>query len=146
MNLIVAKALKIATLAHEGQFRKWSGEPYIVHPKRVAEKFRCPTLKAAALLHDVIEDTPWTGQMLFDEGIPMEVIIIVEHLTRRSDVETHKEYIERVANCHCYGAIEIKIEDILDNFNGNKEPSMIKRYEWSYERLTGEMLEKKISD
>ncbi|MFM9873743.1 MAG: RelA/SpoT family protein [Fimbriimonadaceae bacterium] len=57
-------ALEMARLAHEGQFRK-SGEPYILHPVAVAltvadlgmdEDSIC-----AALLHDVIEDTPITA-------------------------------------------------------------------------------------
>ena len=31
------KAIKFATKAHEGQTRKYTGEPYIVHPLAVME-------------------------------------------------------------------------------------------------------------
>ncbi len=57
---ILAKALAFSAHAHEGQFRK-GGEPYITHPLAVAEtlagwRMDVQTL-AAALLHDVVEDT-----------------------------------------------------------------------------------------
>lgn len=57
-------ALTVARMAHEGQFRK-SGEPYIVHPvavaATVAELGMDEDSVCAALLHDVIEDTPVTA-------------------------------------------------------------------------------------
>jgi len=58
----VQKALQVATLAHEGQIRK-SGEPYIIHPISVERilnlewKIENEEMRAAALLHDVLEDT-----------------------------------------------------------------------------------------
>ncbi|TQX91343.1 bifunctional (p)ppGpp synthetase/guanosine-3',5'-bis(diphosphate) 3'-pyrophosphohydrolase [Rhizobium sp. rho-13.1] len=57
-------ALRFATAAHGEQKRKYTGEPYIVHPVAVAEIVRgiphTPEMIAAALLHDVVEDTPVT--------------------------------------------------------------------------------------
>ena len=56
--------LAFATKAHEGQTRKHTGEPYITHPIRVAfaaaEAGLTRSAIAAALLHDVIEDTDYT--------------------------------------------------------------------------------------
>ena len=37
MKDIVKKALEFATIAHDGQVRKYTGEPYIVHPIEVME-------------------------------------------------------------------------------------------------------------
>ena len=59
------KAFIVARNAHEGQTRS-SGEPYITHPVAVAciladMRLDHQTLMAA-LLHDVIEDTPATFQ------------------------------------------------------------------------------------
>lgn len=59
------QAYLVARDAHEGQTRS-SGEPYITHPVAVAcilaeMKLDYETLMAA-LLHDVIEDTPATYQ------------------------------------------------------------------------------------
>ena len=55
------QAYRFSEHAHEGQFRK-SGEPYISHPVAVADilaKLRLdPQALTAALLHDVMEDTP----------------------------------------------------------------------------------------
>jgi GTP pyrophosphokinase len=54
-------AYRVAEEAHEGQFRR-SGEPYISHPVAVAEILSSwqldPQTLMAALLHDVMEDTP----------------------------------------------------------------------------------------
>jgi GTP pyrophosphokinase len=59
----VEDALAMASAAHEGQFRQ-SGEPYITHPLAVAKILARWHLDAqaliAALLHDVVEDTPTT--------------------------------------------------------------------------------------
>lgn len=56
-----ARALLFALHAHEGQTRKYTGEPYIVHPIAVADLVSTVSSDeqtiAAAYLHDVIEDT-----------------------------------------------------------------------------------------
>ena len=59
----VRRAFELARSLHEGQFRA-TGDPYIIHPLAVAEILAdygmdAPTL-AAALLHDVVEDTGTT--------------------------------------------------------------------------------------
>ena len=62
---LVEKAYQFSKKAHDGQFRK-SGEPYISHPVAVAKLLAKWHLDAhalmAALLHDVVEDTPATKQ------------------------------------------------------------------------------------
>lgn len=60
---LILKAFKTAVEAHKNTRRK-SGEPYIYHPIQVAiiavdELNLGPTSVAAALLHDVVEDTEW---------------------------------------------------------------------------------------
>ncbi len=77
-------ALSFAKDAHEGQSRK-SGEPYIVHPILVAAITASisadETMVLAALLHDVVEDTPFTIEDIkvrFGE----DVSYLVEGLTK----------------------------------------------------------------
>ena len=60
---LLEKAFETADKAHHGQLRK-SGDPYITHPVAVAEILAdlgldIPTT-IAALLHDTIEDTPYS--------------------------------------------------------------------------------------
>ena len=58
------EVLKFATAAHGDQKRKYTNDPYIVHPIAVAEIVKTvphtDEMIAAALLHDVVEDTPIT--------------------------------------------------------------------------------------
>lgn len=58
---IEQKALLFAYRAHEGQVRKYTGDPYITHPIAIAAIVKSvthtPDMIAAALLHDVVEDT-----------------------------------------------------------------------------------------
>lgn len=67
---LIQRAFVIARDAHEGQFRS-SGEPYITHPVAVAsiiaEMHLDHEAVMAALLHDVIEDTPYTEEQLKEE-------------------------------------------------------------------------------
>ncbi|MGE5616419.1 MAG: RelA/SpoT family protein, partial [Bacillota bacterium] len=59
----IEEAYQVARAAHSGQYRQ-SGEPYITHPLAVAKILAEWHLDAqammAALLHDVVEDTPTT--------------------------------------------------------------------------------------
>ena len=67
---LVRHAYDVADLAHAGKLRR-SGEPYICHPTEVAiilaEMQMDPETLAAALLHDVIEDTELTREDLAAE-------------------------------------------------------------------------------
>ena len=61
MDQAIEKVKEFAKKAHDGQRRKYTPEPYIVHPVRVMELCKeytssVPVL-CAALLHDVLEDT-----------------------------------------------------------------------------------------
>src|SRR5574344_397343 len=74
--------------AHEGQFRK-SGEPYSVHPILVAtitSTFsKDEDVIATALLHDVVEDTPFTLEYVEDRW-GKNVANMVKGLTKVSDI------------------------------------------------------------
>jgi hypothetical protein len=100
-------AQKVATRAHEGQFRKWTGEPYIQHPARVvglleAFGYTSDFMLAVAWLHDVLEDTRVTyGQISGDFGEPVAAMIQHE-LTNPNEPHTETAAI-------------IKLCDIYDN-------------------------------
>lgn len=68
---MVERAKEFACKAHEGQRRKGTNLPYIVHPSEVAEileKAGCkPEVICAGWLHDTVEDTPVTLEILGQE-------------------------------------------------------------------------------
>ena len=90
---LIRNALDIAIDAHKDQYRK-SGEPYIFHPisvaKIVAEKIGLDANSiAAALLHDVVEDSEYNIEKIksvFGEKIAK----IVEGLTKISKLKKDK--------------------------------------------------------
>lgn len=89
------KALSFATLAHEGQFRKYDKMPYIVHPIAVAELVKDMTddseMIAAAYLHDVVEDTEITHEEIFLE-FGLRVAELVYDLTDQFTKEMYPEF------------------------------------------------------
>jgi (p)ppGpp synthase/HD superfamily hydrolase len=88
---LMERAWRIAGIAHAGQNRKASDIPYLVHPAAVAlilqrSGFADERLLAAAVLHDVVEDTDWTLEKLADQ-FPPEVLEIVDVLTEKKHDE-----------------------------------------------------------
>ena len=69
MSQLVEKATRFAAIKHDGQYRKGTNIPYISHPFGVAmilmEEKQPENLIAAALLHDMLEDTDATEEELF---------------------------------------------------------------------------------
>ena len=60
------RAIEIATAAHRGQLDK-AGNDYITHPLRVMAAGKTADEKIVGVLHDVVEDTEWTFEMLAAE-------------------------------------------------------------------------------
>src|SRR3954467_5306173 len=97
---ITTKAAAFAEKAHFGQFRKYTNEPYIVHPLEVAKLVATvtadPEIISAALLHDVAEDTPTTLDEIKQE-FGEHVAKLVDELTDKAtpdmgDRETRKRF------------------------------------------------------
>ncbi|MCA1319518.1 HD domain-containing protein [Bacillus tianshenii] len=72
----IDKALKVAAKAHQGQVRKGTSIPYIVHPVRVGmilQEYGCSEdVICAGILHDTVEDTEVTLSdisILFNENV-----------------------------------------------------------------------------
>ncbi len=100
-NETVKRALALAEKAHEGVTRKFSDTPYVEHPKKVAQivtevyaefDAAAPTpLVAAALLHDVLEDTDTPIQDIVEVGLDeeqgLEILELVLDLTDNKDLK-----------------------------------------------------------
>ena len=93
---------RIAVEAHKGQRRKADGQPYIIHPFMVAlklAKYDFPDkVVAAALAHDILEDTKYTEEELRKE-LGDEVAEIVKAVTNEDNPDWEakkKKYVESV--------------------------------------------------
>ncbi len=87
-SFLIGKAYDVAAKMHEGQLRK-SGEPYLIHPmavvKILAELGMDEYTLEAGLLHDVVEDTEYTSEML-EEEFGKEVALLVDGVTKISSL------------------------------------------------------------
>ncbi len=86
---LLYRAYEFAKKAHDGQKRE-SGEPYIIHPCAIARilinlGMDVNTI-AAALLHDVIEDTPVTYEQVAEE-FSVEIADLVNGVTKLERIQ-----------------------------------------------------------
>jgi guanosine-3',5'-bis(diphosphate) 3'-pyrophosphohydrolase len=121
----VRDAYEFGAAAHEGQ-KRLSGEPYIAHPVAVAHiladlRMDAPTI-VAAILHDVIEDTP-TAKDELAERFGADVAEIVDgvskldHLQFRSRAEAQAESFRKMllAMVRDIRVIMVKLADRTHN-------------------------------
>ncbi|MEN3336293.1 MAG: diphosphokinase / guanosine-3,5-bis(diphosphate) 3-diphosphatase [Blastocatellia bacterium] len=138
---LIRRAYEVAQAVHATQMRD-EGTPYILHPLRVAVALVDeldiiqPTLICAALLHDVIEDSPdyyahgpvtradiasWFGE---------EIAEIVWLLSKFDDV-TLPAYLAAIEAAAATGAPVVKLCDRLDNLRSlarSMKVDKIRRY------------------
>ncbi len=131
---IIRYVTALADRSHGEQLRKYSGDRYIVHPVRVMESVRefnnDIRVLCAALLHDVLEDTPVTAAEMeqsllevFESADAARVTLLVVELTdifikasyprlnRRLRKEKETARLAQVSP----DAQTIKYADIIDN-------------------------------
>ncbi|MET7300710.1 phosphohydrolase [Embleya sp. NPDC005575] len=104
-------AVALARAAHDGQLDK-GGHPYITHPLRVMRHVEGTYAQMAAVLHDVIEDTPVGADDLRAAGVPERVVAAVIALSKLPG-EPLEVSIARAAADPI--AIVVKRADIADN-------------------------------
>jgi (p)ppGpp synthase/HD superfamily hydrolase len=131
-------AITIATRAHAGQVDK-GGVPYILHPLRVMLTRENELERICAVLHDTIEDSDITFDLLRNEGFSEEVIAVLDCLTKREG-ETYEDFIERILTNKT--ACQVKLADLSDNMNlsrienpTEKDEARIKKYNQAMERI-----------
>lgn len=121
---LVERARVFATAAHAAvdQKRKYTGEPYIVHPAEVVSIVKTvphsSEMLAAAWLHDVVEDTNVTIQDI-DREFDREVALLVMWLTDSPHSVGNRDLrkqldTSRLADAPA-DAQTIKLADIISN-------------------------------
>ncbi|WP_112140355.1 RelA/SpoT family protein [Glycomyces dulcitolivorans] len=135
--LLVRRAYRIAEQMHRGQARR-SGEPYITHPIAVSTILAdlgvdTPTI-AAGLLHDTVEDTPYSLEALrgdFGDEIAVMVDGVTKldkiHLGSAAEAETFRKLVLTAGRD--IRVMIIKLADRLHNMRTikfKKRPSQIR--------------------
>lgn len=132
----------IARVAHYGQIDK-NGEDYIDHPRAVAAAV-ADEYKAAAWLHDVLEDSVWLDEArLYAAGISAQTVSAVLCLTRDLG-ESYEDFIDRIATSGNHCAITVKLADLRHNQRPSApDPKRETRYRAAEERLLDALREVK---
>lgn len=138
-------AYKKACELHKDQ-KRFSGAPYIIHPIHVAYTLAELGMDAATiragLLHDTVEDTPYTKEQLKND-FGEEVASLVEAVTKidkyeySSKVERQAENWRKmlVATANDVRVIVIKLADRLDNLRTLEFMTGEKQRNKAYETL-----------
>lgn len=136
------RAIEIAKYAHRGQLDK-AGCDYIGHPLRVMAAGNTIEEKIVGVLHDTVEDSDWTFEMLEAEGFSIEIIEALRCVTKVSENEPYDKFIARVKTNPL--AVAVKINDLSDNMDirrlpyiSDKDVKRLKKYLKAYKQLTGE--------
>ena len=136
--MLIQKAKALATIAHRGQLRKYTNEPYIVHPAAVAKHLELVGCDeetiAAAWLHDVIEDCEVTAKqiaLLVSEQVA-NLVLEVSDVSRKEDGNRKVRKaidLRHLSHASIRGA-NIKLADLTDNTESilKHDPNFAKVY------------------
>jgi (p)ppGpp synthase/HD superfamily hydrolase len=119
----LARAIEIAASAHIAQTRR-DGSPYVLHPLRLMFTVSGELEMTAAVMHDVVEDTDWTLEMLRAEGFPEELLTALDLLTHK-DSDSYDAYVRKLAEHPI--ARTVKLADLEDNMNLLQCPTISER-------------------
>jgi (p)ppGpp synthase/HD superfamily hydrolase len=126
MTELYHRAYMLARSAHGGQVRRYTGEPYVTHPRDVADRVKVLTddedIIAAALLHDVLEDTdvkPDEIARVTNERVLRIVCELTDVFTSEAFPEMNREERKKKEAYRISGisweAKLVKLADIMDN-------------------------------
>jgi (p)ppGpp synthase/HD superfamily hydrolase len=134
------KAIYVALRVHEGQTDRY-GRPYILHPLHVMTQMDTETEMAAAVLHDVVEDSDVTPDDLRAEGFTADVVEVVRLLTHDKEKLSYEAYVRRLKPHPI--ARKIKLADLAHNMDirrmdkvQEKDRERLEKYRNAWEILT----------
>jgi len=133
----IERAIEIAAREHAGDVDK-AGNPYLFHPLRLMFAVNTSFEKMAAVLHDVVEDTPVTLNDLKREGFHPDVLTAVDALTKRPGEGRLDGAARAAANPI---ARVVKLADVTDNMDLSRIANPTDK---DFERLKEYFLVKKL--
>ena len=119
LNKLLDKAVEIAIKYHSNQFDK-GGNMYILHPLAVMNLIKEDnyffnlSCKIVAVLHDIIEDTSVTKEMLLDLGFPKSIVNAIDLLTKKEG-QSKDDYFKEIKNNPI--ARVVKLADLTHNMD-----------------------------
>jgi len=117
-------AISIAIDAHANQLDKY-GAPYIGHVMRVMQQGKTDDERILGVLHDVVEDSPWTIEQLIDKGLQPHIAEALRCLTKLSDDEDYDHFIARILPNRL--ACVVKLNDLTDNMDIRRMPAVTEK-------------------
>jgi (p)ppGpp synthase/HD superfamily hydrolase len=157
MSNMILKARRFAEKYHAGQKRKFIDEPYMSHLEGTARLLQESTLSAAsedyaaAILHDVVEDTPATLEDV-SRHFGAEVMSLVGELTVDKELKEQmgkKAYMSMSINNMTSRAFTIKLCDRLHNITGlldKRIPRKFVKWYWVDTNYILDNLNRKFND
>lgn len=137
---LLERAIAIALEAHQGQTDRY-GRPYILHPLHVMLQMDGEAEMMAAVLHDVLEDSALTLEVLRDEGFPPAVLEVVRLLTHDAEKTSYQEYVRRLRPNPI--AVKVKLADLRHNMDirrmdrvEERDAERLEKYRRAWEILT----------
>jgi (p)ppGpp synthase/HD superfamily hydrolase len=137
----------LAAELHQGQVDK-AGEPYVLHPIRVAFKYDLKTLeeRVLGLLHDALEDTILAEKKMVAVnkirklGFSSEFASAWDLLTKKKS-KSYKQYIRAIGKSDL--ATKVKLADLFDNSDEERlsrldkktAKRLRKKYDWALKEL-----------
>ena len=125
---MIDEAIAFAATAHAGQVRKYTGEPYIYHPMEVSLLVRQHAdywdeqMLVAAILHDVLEDTPVTSNTIarrFGPVVTSLVMALTDEFTKEKHPDMNRAQRKDAERHRLAGesrhAQTIKLADLISN-------------------------------
>lgn len=107
------RAIELAVQYHKGQVDKM-GQPYILHPLRVMARCQGVQAQMVAIMHDLLEDTPVTPEMLLAEGFTSDIVDGLLGVTRRKH-ESYRDFVLRSRANPL--SRQVKLADLEDNLD-----------------------------
>jgi len=111
---MLGRAIEIASVAFS-RVQDKSGSPYILHCLWVMDRVRHLGEDAmiVAVLHDLVEDTDWTLDMLLEEGFSVLIVKAIGVLTHIEE-DSYDEYIKKISQNVL--SREVKLRDLEHKF------------------------------
>lgn len=144
MNPVLKRAIEVASTAHEGQYRKVSGAPYIVHPFSVMLLLQYVGEGAealcAAVLHDVLEDTDYTKEQMlaeFGDTITNAVSVVTKDPAIKDKRAQCEDYLLRLEHSESLIALAVAAADKCSNISDTIDQGrpLTKHEDWWYQAV-----------